>query len=193
MKSDSTIFFKEFLDVAESYELETDQLTFLKCVLKYGLGKSDIKVPPKFQPSFIMVKATIDKAQEKYKSLVAARSEAGKKGNEKRWNKYTKETEEIFVKILQLWNSINGVTQIKKLTDERKEKLASLLSDYEMKDFEKVKENINASEFLKGKNSQMWFITFDWLIEVKNFCKVLEGNYNTSNNSNSDIENIWKQ
>lgn len=189
MKSESTIFFKEFLEVAESYASNDDQLTFLKMVINYGLGKANINVPPRFKPAFIMVQATIDKSQEKYKTLIAARSEAGKKGSEKRWNKYSKEQEEVFVKIIQLWNSIEGVTQIKKITDERKEKLAALLADYEIADFEKVKKNIQESDFLKGKNSQMWFITFDWLIEIKNFCKVLEGNYNKSNDT--DIEKIW--
>lgn len=191
MKSDSTIFFREFMQVVECYTLESDQLTFLKAVLNYGLGdeiKTD-SLPPKLRPAFIAVKSTIDKAKEKYNNICEVRSKAGRKGNEIRWGKYPKEKEEQFVKIVQIWNSINGLTQIKKITDERKEKLMDLLERFNIADFETVKRNIENSDFLKGKNNQMWFVTFDWLISENHFIKVLEGNYNTENKK--EIENIW--
>ena len=190
MKSESTIFYKEFLEVVESFPLEEDQLDFLKLILNYGLGNEPKKIPSKFVPTFILVKATIDKAQEKYKSLVNARSEAGKKGMGKRWNKYTNEQEENFTKCIQIWNTCKDVVIVKKLTEERKIKLANLLVKFTTEDFEKAKEEINKSEFLRGKNNKMWFVTFDWLIEENNFIKVIEGNY-TDRNGSENIEKIW--
>lgn len=190
MKSESTIFYKEFLEVVESFPLEEDQLNFLKLILNYGLGNEPKKIEPKFVPTFILVKATIDKAQEKYKSLLTARSEAGKKGMGKRWNKYTNEQEENFTKCIQIWNTCKDVVIVKKLTEERKIKLANLLVKFTTEDFEKAKEEINKSEFLRGNNNKMWFVTFDWLIEENNFIKVIEGNY-TDRNGSENIEKIW--
>jgi hypothetical protein len=45
--------------------------------------------------------------------------------------------------------------------------------------YEKMIENIKNSDFLKGKNSRGWTITFDWLLNNENnWRKVYEGNYN---------------
>ena len=195
MKSDSTIFFREFMQIIECYSQETDQLFFLKSILNYGLGE-EIKtsqMPNKFRPAFIAVKSTIDKAKEKYNNICEVRSKAGKRGSEVRWGKIPKEKEELFLKIVQIWNSIPGLTQIKKLTDERKDKLMDLTERFKIEDFETVKENINKSDFLKGKNNQMWFATFDWLISENHFIKVLEGNYSNNGENAKEIDKIWNQ
>lgn len=200
MKSDSTIFFREFMEVCEGYPLETDQLNFLKLVLKYGLGDDKItidNVPQKFKPAFIIVKAVIDKTTEKYKSMQRSRSEAGKKGNEKRWGNrknYTEEEEANFIKIIAGWNDLE-LTQVKKLTEERKENLSTILQTYNLEDFTKVYDEIRQSEFLRGHNKDMWTISFDWLIkDDQNFTKVFEGGYRTREaTNNNEIEKIWNK
>lgn len=194
MKSESTIFYKEFLEITESFK-EEDQLQFLKLVLRYGLGE-EIKtsqINSKFKPTFIAVKSIIDKTTEKYKSMIANRSEAGKKGMANRWNKikFTEENEATFKKIVEVWNAIGNVNEVKRLTDERKTKLYNILQTYKVEDFEKCADAIKDSEFLRGHNKDMWIITFDWLIEEKNFIKVIEGNYKTKDGS-KEIEDIWK-
>lgn len=199
MKSDSTIFFREFMEVCEGYPLETDQLKFLKLVLKYGLGDDKItvdNVPQKFKPAFIIVKAVIDKTTEKYKSMQRSRSEAGKKGMQNRWGdrkNYTEEEEANFIKIIAGWNDLE-LTQVKKLTEERKENLSIILQTYDLEDFNKVYDEIRASEFLRGHNKDMWTISFDWLIkDDQNFTKVFEGGYRTRDINNNEIEKIWNQ
>ena len=200
MKSESTIFFREFMDVCECYNLEQDQLTFLKLVLKYGLGDDRITVetvPPKFKPAFISIKSIIDKTAEKYKAMQRNRSEAGKKGMENRWGnrkKYTEEEENNFIQAIAGWNDLE-LTQVKKLTEERKENMSNILTTYSIEDFKKVYDEIRQSEFLKGHNKDMWIITFDWLIkDDQNFTKVFEGSYKTrDNNTNNEIEKIWNQ
>lgn len=199
MKSESTIFFREFMEVCECYQLEADQLKFLKLVLKYGLGDDKItvdSVPPKFKPAFISIKAIIDKTTEKYKSMQRSRSEAGRKGNEIRWGnkkKYTEEEEDNFIKIIDGWNSLE-LTQVKKLTEDRKENLTNILNTYNLDDFTKVYDEIRQSEFLRGHNKDMWTIGFDWLIkDDKNFTKVFEGGYRTREANNNEIEQIWSK
>ena len=199
MKSESTIFFREFMDVCECYNLEEDQLTFLKLVLKYGLGDDRINVetvPPKFKPAFISIKSIIDKTAEKYKAMQRNRSEAGKKGNEIRWGnrkKYTEEEENNFIQAIAGWNDLE-LTQVKKLTEERKENMSNILTTYSIEDFKKVYDEIRQSEFLKGHNKDMWIITFDWLIkDDQNFTKVYEGSYKTRDNNNNEIEKIWNK
>jgi len=200
MKSDSTIFFKEYMDVIESYPLEEDQLKFLKIILKYGLGDEKVqveKVPQKFKPAFIAIKSTIDKTTERYLSMKRSRSEAGRKGMESRWGKtknYSEEEEQNFMTIIAGWNDLQ-LTQVKKLTEERKDNLSQLLKTYTLENFTKVFEEIRASEFLRGHNENLWQITFDWLIrDDQNFTKVYEGSYKTrENNNNNEIDKIWNK
>lgn len=200
MKSDSTIFFKEYMDVIESYPLEEDQLKFLKIILKYGLGDEKVqveKVPQKFKPAFIAIKSTIDKTTERYLSMKRSRSEAGRKGNEIRWGhkkNYSEEEEQNFMTIIAGWNDLQ-LTQVKKLTEERKDNLSQLLKTYTLENFTKVFEEIRASEFLRGHNENLWQITFDWLIrDDQNFTKVYEGSYKTrENNNNNEIDKIWNK
>lgn len=200
MKSDRTIFFKEYMDVIESYPLEEDQLKFLKIILKYGLGDEKVqveKVPQKFKPAFIAIKSTIDKTTERYLSMKRSRSEAGRKGMESRWGKtknYSEEEEQNFMTIIAGWNDLQ-LTQVKKLTEERKENLSLLLKTYTLENFTKVFEEIRASEFLRGHNENLWQITFDWLIrDDQNFTKVYEGSYKTrENNNNNEIDKIWNK
>ena len=200
MKSDSTIFFKEYMDVIESYPLEEDQLKFLKIILKYGLGDEKVqveKVPQKFKPAFIAIKSTIDKTTERYLSMKRSRSEAGRKGMESRWGKtknYSEEEEQNFMTIIAGWNDLQ-LTQVKKLTEERKDNLSQLLKTYTLENFTKVFEEIRAREFLRGHNENLWQITFDWLIrDDQNFTKVYEGSYKTrENNNNNEIDKIWNK
>lgn len=199
MKSDSTIFFKEYMEVVESFVLEEEQLKFLKMILKYGLGDEKItveKVPQKYKPAFIAVKSTIDKTTERYLSMKRSRSEAGRKGMEARWgNKksYTEEEEQNFMTIISGWNALQ-LTQVKKLTEERKENITELLKSYTIENFQKAFEEIRASEFLRGHNPDLWQISFDWLIrDDQNFTKVFEGSYKTreANNNDQELNRIW--
>ena len=64
------------------------------------------------------------------------------------------------------------------LSEARKEELRARLSDgYTVKDFRKLFELAEASDFLKGENDRGWSATFDWLIADANMAKVLDGNY----------------
>lgn len=80
------------------------------------------------------------------------------------------------------WNDYVQGTLIKpiiKLTPRTKryESLNARCNEY---GYDKVIEaigKIKNSDFLQGKNSKGWVITFDWFVLPNNFPKVLEGNY----------------
>ena len=69
-----------------------------------------------------------------------------------------------------------------KLTSDRKAKITARMS--EIKDLctmDKIFKKMQASAFLKGNNSHHWKASFDWVMENdKNWVKVLEGNYDTT-------------
>ena len=85
-------------------------------------------------------------------------------------------------KIGNYWNDYVQGTLIKpiiKLTPHTKryESLNARCNEY---GYDKVIEaigKIKNSDFLQGKNSKGWVITFDWFVLPNNFPKVLEGNY----------------
>jgi hypothetical protein len=87
-------------------------------------------------------------------------------------------------KIVELWNKNDFLIKITGLTEKRKNKLRVRLSEFAkagepLEVYEKMIENIKNSDFLKGKNSRGWTITFDWLLNNENnWRKVYEGNYN---------------
>ena len=85
-------------------------------------------------------------------------------------------------KIGNYWNESVKETLIKPITKltphtKRYESLNARCNEY---GYDKVIEaigKIKNSDFLQGKNSKGWVITFDWFVLPNNFPKVLEGNY----------------
>lgn len=87
--------------------------------------------------------------------------------------------EDQIIAIRELYDSVCGsYPRPVNLSEARKEELRARLSDgYTVKDFRKLFELAEASDFLKGENDRGWSATFDWLIADANMAKVLNGNY----------------
>ena len=82
-----------------------------------------------------------------------------------------------YLKILSLFNeTCVSLASVKKLTDARKRSIKNILNKNSMEDLETVFHKTEASDFLTGHKGS-WQATFDWLMNEKNFVKVLEGNY----------------
>jgi hypothetical protein len=78
--------------------------------------------------------------------------------------------------VVDLWNSFSQLPKVKALTDSRKKKLKSRLSEPAF-DYQKAIPMILESDFLLGRTGN-WKASFDWFIENEtNYLKVLEGNY----------------
>ena len=92
-------------------------------------------------------------------------------------------SEESLKKITTTWNdiaSVFGIPRVDKLNKARK----SLLSAHSEEEWLNAFAEIPKSKFLQGNAIECsWSgVTFDWIIQEKNFVKVVEGNYRDSNN-----------
>lgn len=91
---------------------------------------------------------------------------------------------EVKEQILDKWNELEpyGITPIRIIgpKTERGKMLRARLRQYGTDSFFEAVEQIKQSDFLQGKNSRGWQITFDWLVHPNNYPKVIEGNYKTS-------------
>ncbi|WP_428067348.1 DUF6291 domain-containing protein [Chryseobacterium gambrini] len=75
-----------------------------------------------------------------------------------------------------------SLPKVKILTEPRKKKIAARIKEFGIDKVLSVIDETNDSRFLNGENNQNWQASFDWLIEPKNFTKILEGNYKNKNN-----------
>jgi hypothetical protein len=91
-------------------------------------------------------------------------------------------------RIVDSWNSLSklGVKPIVKLSEKTKryESLTARIRQYDVDTVIKAINNIRHSNFLQGKSSSGFMITFDWLVKPNNFVKVLEGQYDNRGDKN---------
>ena len=90
--------------------------------------------------------------------------------------------------VAKLYNDICGykLPRVRRLSASRKRHIkARFVEGYTIDDFGELFSTTVSSPFLCGENSRSWVANFDWLIEPGNMIKVLEGNYNARNGSNS--------
>ena len=79
-------------------------------------------------------------------------------------------------KIVQRYNSIQGLPRVVKLTDSRRRTLNARIKDYGVDTIYDMLALVEQSDFLRG-NTHTWSASWDWLFNPNNFVKVLEGNY----------------
>jgi predicted phage replisome organizer len=97
-----------------------------------------------------------------------------------------------YQEVINLYNSIcKSYPKIKTLSEARKKAIKARLNTYSVDDFKIVFIKAEESDFLKGKNNRNWSATFDWLLKDSNFCKVLEGNYDNKNPSNTTQQHSY--
>lgn len=97
-----------------------------------------------------------------------------------------------YKKIVDCFNEVAektvGISRVLKLTNKRKEKLKKRLDELGEDEFIRAFGCIKESDFLQGKNSNGWRVSFDWLIENDtNAVKVLEGKYADKAVKNDDF------
>ena len=87
-------------------------------------------------------------------------------------------------KVKTLFNSAcSPLPRLLFMTKARRAKVGELLETYSMEDVKQGFDKAAKSSFLTGVNESKWKATFDWLINVDNFAKVLEGNYDDDQSS----------
>jgi hypothetical protein len=70
-----------------------------------------------------------------------------------------------------------GLPVPRDLTPERRQLVKARIAQYPLEDFQTVIAKCRGSPFLRGERTAKSPLTFDWLMQKKNFQKVLEGNY----------------
>lgn len=97
--------------------------------------------------------------------------------------------------LIQLYNEkCTSLAPVQFLTDEREEAIKKALSKYTIEQITRCFTLVKESKFLTGSNERRWKATFDWLINVDNIAKVLEGNYKNGadDNSSFDIDEFYE-
>lgn len=93
--------------------------------------------------------------------------------------------------IIDMWNEICGdkLSRISSIHEERKKNILRCIKESNntkeediVKWFKELFEKVAASKFLLGDKG--WKASFDWVIEQKNWVKILEGNFDCKNGRN---------
>lgn len=82
--------------------------------------------------------------------------------------------------LMALWNekAHPNLPRVEMMTDKRRSHIGARLKDHPEKEFwDKLIERVNNSPLLRGENDRSWKCNFDWILNVNNMAKILEGNY----------------
>lgn len=86
-------------------------------------------------------------------------------------------------KIIEFFNSTcTRLSKVQILSDVRKKKIAARLHEVGYDKLTQIITEVSNSDFLNGDNPRGWTADFDWILEPRNFTKILEGNYKNKNN-----------
>lgn len=95
---------------------------------------------------------------------------------------------------LKLYNDLcPSLPKVRTLSDKRKSLINKLYKNHSKAEIQECLEKCEASDFLAGYSSD-WRANLDWIIEDKNFCKILDGNYDNhkaTNKKKSSIESRY--
>jgi len=104
-----------------------------------------------------------------------------------------------FEKFILFFNENRGnISEVKKLSETRKRKIKSIYLEFSKEDIQKVVLKAKESYFLQGLTGKRdWIASFDWMLEKRNFIKILEGNYdnrtqNLEKNENGSNDTIGR-
>ena len=161
---------------------------------------------------FNMIQEKMDEDKEKYQAKVdriakvnesrRSRNDIDTKSSRNR-NEVVGVTDTVTdtVTVLPKGNDIESVRDLfnntciflppcKAITKKRAELINETLDAFSIDDIKSVFERANKSDFLNGKNERGWKASFDWLIDINHFARVLEGAYdnNTKKNGFKDFQ-----
>lgn len=74
------------------------------------------------------------------------------------------------------------LSKVQIISVARKKKIAARISEVGFDKILEIITEVSQSDFLNGNNPRNWTADFDWILEPRNFTKILEGNYRNKNN-----------
>ncbi len=110
-------------------------------------------------------------------------------------DKDRKEKDNIYIKIKDKYNSTcKELASVKIITDKRKKVINARISDYGLDTVLEVIDIVSKSSFLcNSNNTNNWKASFDWIMNPNNFVKILEGNYDNSDNKSKKDAPIYDE
>ena len=94
-------------------------------------------------------------------------------------------------------NSFNSICislpSVKRITDKRKKAIKKAESFLNDMSFEEVFEIVEKSDFLSARNGKWNGCCFDWILNISNLTKIIEGNYNNQNTAMQEIRNYEEE
>lgn len=92
-----------------------------------------------------------------------------------------------YAAVVNMYNEIcKSYPKVKRLSDSRKKAIKARLVKHTMEEIKEVFEKAEASDFMRGCNSKNWQASFDWMIMDRNMTKILDGNYDNRDASNTN-------
>lgn len=88
--------------------------------------------------------------------------------------------------LISLWNSRAhpNLPRVELLTDRRRLHIRARLKEHPGQQFwNDLMDRVNRSPMLRGENGRDWKCSFDWILNVNNMAKILEGNYDLARRS----------
>lgn len=82
--------------------------------------------------------------------------------------------------LVSLWNSQAhpNLPRVVIVTKKRESHIRARLVEHPAKKFwDDLVEKVNSSPHLRGENDRNWKCSFDWILNINNMAKILEGNY----------------
>lgn len=82
--------------------------------------------------------------------------------------------------VVEAWNATAeqiGLKTVRKFTPHRQRKLQTRIRQNTIDEFTEAIDAIARSPFLRGENDRGWRADFDWMLEPKNFTRLIEGTY----------------
>lgn len=142
-------------------------------------------------------RALIEKSSDKssdskatQSSYVAVSEEDKERDKEKEIDKEGKEiNKEKVQQIAELFNTLcPSLSKVIALSDSIETETEKSLKRFSVDQIKAAFEKAEASSFLKGNNERKWQASFDWLIKAENIAKVLNGNFDSKEESSFSMQ-----
>jgi hypothetical protein len=102
-------------------------------------------------------------------------------------NKEVLEVRKRAEKFMADYNSIcKSLPKCQKLTPKRIKAISNILSKFTDKEILEVFNNLESSDFCKGRNDRGWKADIDFILSEEKFVKTLEGRYNSKRRCNAE-------
>lgn len=92
-----------------------------------------------------------------------------------------RQTADAIQQVVDAWNALEpyGINPVKRMSrsSKRCHSLNARLKEYGLEEVLKTVDSIKGSDFLLGRTSSAFLISFDWFVKPENFPKVNEGKY----------------